>query len=98
MRKVEPERVPEDGELILLTVEDVRAGEELKMADFRDSYALFYEGADRWLGLSREGVRLGKGPFRMWDGVWLCQEDREACAALPNHTPDLTRVFLRLIP
>lgn len=53
--------------------------EVMQVADFRDFQALFIPKFGKWVGLSRgRGLRFGKGPVRLVDGVWRCTEDREA--------------------
>lgn len=96
MRDIDWSRVPE-GPMVVLTAEDTARGEPLKMADFKDTHALFYKVTGSWLALSRTGVRLGKGPMWMEDGIWMCSPDEGASERLPNHDPDLDQVCLRPI-
>lgn len=98
MRDIDWEAVPESGDLVLLTAEDVASQEPLKMADFKDSHGLFYKALGGWLGLSRTGVRMGKEPIWMQDGLWMCKADEDSQRRHPNHDPDVTRIYLRPIP
>lgn len=72
-------RVPE-GQLVLMTVEslnDPRA--KMKIADMRDMQALAVAKNGCWVGCSpTRGLRFGRGPVRMVDGVWFCREDVES--------------------
>lgn len=97
MKDIDWSRVPESGLLVLMTAEDVEAGAVMKMADFRDTHALFYSRFGRWLGLSRRGVRLGTSPLRLVDGIWYAAEDRELSDANPDHAPDVSQISLKVI-
>lgn len=70
----------QDGELAVMTVPMLGDPKTvMQVADFRDLQALFLPEAQRWVGMSyRRGLRLGKGPVRMVDGVWICSEDLAA--------------------
>lgn len=67
----------QDGELALMTVPGLDDPHmTMRVADFRDVQALFLPEAGRWVGMSHmRGLRLGRGPLRLVDGVWLCAED-----------------------
>jgi hypothetical protein len=78
MRAVDWRLVPAGGALALLTMEDLVDGEPLMMADFRDVRALFHKETGRFVGLARDtGVRLGRPPIRLKDGIWYLIEDLE---------------------
>lgn len=70
----------QDGELALMTVPDLGDPKaRMQVADFRDVEALFLAEAKSWIGMShRRGLRLGRGPMRMVEGVWICAEDVDA--------------------
>jgi hypothetical protein len=70
----------EEGFLILMTCEILSSRERMSIADFRDSQALKFKESGNWVGMSvNRGTRLGSGPLRMVDGVWICNEDHKAC-------------------
>lgn len=87
----------QDGYLVLLTAEEVAAGLEMKMADFRDSHALFYPPLGAWLGMSTAGVELGSGDPQMVAGVWYVRRDEALCEANRNMEPDVERIVLRRV-
>ena len=78
MRDVDWRLVPRGGILTLLTMEDLIDGHHLMIADFRDMKALFHKETGSWVGLTRgRGIRLGRPPLRLQDGIWYINEDME---------------------
>jgi hypothetical protein len=78
MRPIDWDLVPDDGTMVLLTVPDLLDDVDvpLQMADFKDDYALVFKKTGSYLGLTlSRGVRLGKGPARMVNGIWYINED-----------------------
>lgn len=102
-RTVEPVKtvnwdLVEDGDaLVLVTAEEVVAGLEVKMADFRDTHALYYGPLRAWLGLSRVGLELGTETPRMERGLWYVRRDDALCAAHVDLEPDVSAISLRRI-
>lgn len=69
--------VPDAG-LVLLTVAEVSDESLVCVADFRDTHALAYVPTNAFMGQSRtRGMRLGKLPLQMRDGIWFMEEDLE---------------------
>lgn len=87
----------DDGELVLATAEEVAAGLDMKMADFRDTHALYYLPLRAWLGLSRAGIELGTATPRMERGTWIVRKDEALCAEHREIEPDLGLMVLRRI-
>jgi len=59
-----------------VTIPDLLDDISLQMADFKDDYALVFKKTGSYLGLTlSRGVRLGKGPARMVNGIWYIDED-----------------------
>lgn len=78
MRKVDWRLVPVSGELALLTMDELVDGEPLMIADFRDTKAIVHKATGAYVGLSRgRGVRLGKAPLTLKDGIWYATEDKD---------------------
>ena len=97
MKKVDWSALRDDGVLVLLTAEEVSDGLEMKMADFRDTHALYYQPLRAWIGMSRAGVELGTGDPQLSEGIWLIRRDDGLCAAHENMLPDVSRIALRRI-
>jgi hypothetical protein len=87
----------DDGELVLATAEEVVDGLDMKLADFRDTHALYYLPLRAWVGLSRFGVELGTEAPRMERGLWLVRRDEGLCAEHRDVEPDLNLMVLRRI-
>jgi hypothetical protein len=78
MRQIDWKLVPEHGRMVLLTIQDLVDEVPLMIADFRDTHALFHPKSGRFLGLTRNrGMRMGKSPIQMIDGIWYINEDDE---------------------
>lgn len=75
MRDIEWDLVSISGTLVLLTMEEVEDGQPILMADFKDIYALSHKKTQSWLGMSRRGVRLGRGEPELKDGIWVIEEE-----------------------
>ena len=75
VRQIDLPMLQENGSLILLTSRDIAEDSPLYVADFRDIQALVYVPTGNWLGTDGSGIRLGKGPLEMIDGVWYMEED-----------------------
>lgn len=97
MKKVDWSALRDDGVLVLLTAEEVSAGLDVKMADFRDTHALYYQPLRAWMGMSAAGVELGTGEPQLSDGLWLVRRDDALCSAHENMEPDVSRIALRRI-
>lgn len=68
------------------------------LADFRDTTALAYQKTRHFLGLSRNrGIRLGKHPLRMIDGVWYLTEDPESLMQIQDLQISHKELCLQLI-
>lgn len=87
----------DDGELVLATAEEVAEGLDMKLADFRDTHALYYLPLRAWVGLSRAGIELGTGTPRMERGLWLVRRDEALCAENRDVEPDLGLMILQRI-
>ena len=84
MRDISPDFVSDDRGLAVLTTDDPDGG-SLYLADFRDTHALILSETGNFLGLTESrGIRLGKHPLRMMDGVWYATEDAGAAARMPD--------------
>lgn len=71
-------RVPKRPWMALCTAEYVSLNTEIKWADFKDTHALFFPKAQRFVGYNRDGMLLiGKPELVMVDGLWLLEEDPE---------------------
>ncbi len=99
MKRVDPSVLRDDGELVLLTVEEVVEGVEVQMADFRDTHALFYAPLSSWMGLSSRGVQLSRrdSPPELRNGIWYVRRDEDLCAAHENLAPKPEAIVLRVI-
>ena len=97
MKRVDWRLMRDDGDLVLVTAEEVLAGLEVQTADFRDTHALYYGPLRAWVGLSRAGLELGTEGPRMEAGVWYVRRDDALCAANPGLSPDLSLMSLRRI-
>jgi hypothetical protein len=98
MRDFDWKFVPVKG-LVLLTVQEISIHSPVFIADHRDTHALAYTPTGGFIGQSlRNGMRLGKVPLRLIDGIWYMAEDEDSQR---SHTaiqlsPDL--LTLRVIP
>jgi len=91
-------RLTRDDDLVLATADEVAEGLEMKVADFRDTHALWYSALSAWMGFSRAGVELGTSAPRMERGIWYVARDATLCEANRDHSPDVSRIVLRRIP
>lgn len=99
MRQIDWGVVPSDNMMVLLTVPDLMDGVSFQVADFKDSHAVAYTKTGNFLGLNRSGgIRLGKPPIEMIDGIWYLQEDLKAQQAHPDLEISAADIALRLIP
>lgn len=87
----------DDGALVLATAEEVARGLDMKMADFRDTHALWYSPLSAWIGLSRRGVFLGTGQPSLVSGLWYVRRDEVLCARHRDLEPDVESVLLKKI-
>jgi len=77
--------VPDNGTIVLLTMQDVMEQTPLYIADFRDTHTLVFSKTGNFVGLTKSrGVRLGKRPLRMVDGIWYAHEDLDAQKVYKN--------------
>ncbi len=97
MRPIDWDTLRTDGHLVALTAEEVADGLEVKMADFRDTHALFYSPLGAWLGMSKAGVELGTGEPEMVSGIWYVVRDDALCEANRNMSPDVERMILKRV-
>ena len=82
--------------MAVLTTADLDPDGKIFIADFRDIHLLTYEG--HILGLTKtRGVRFGKRPLTMTDGVWYAQEDFKAQDGHDNVRIDHTHLTLEPI-
>ncbi len=77
MKTFSNEYVPEDG-LVILTAPEIDGG-ELYCADFRDIFFLVHKPTNSPIGFGRNGMQLGKKPFKMVRGLWLMDADEGMC-------------------
>jgi hypothetical protein len=90
--------VSDNGVMVLLTIPDLLDDVPLYMADFKDDYALIFKKTGSYLGLTlTRGVRLGKGPARMVNGIWYIDEDLYLQKVYANIDLDSELVDLKLI-
>ncbi len=98
MRRVNWDLVPDGGLVALLTAHEVGKGEELHLADFRDTHALYYSTFRSWIGLTKtRGLRPGKRDAVLVNGVWYAEEDMDVAGANPDHVPDVSLMSLEII-
>lgn len=82
----------------LLTMERLGDGVPLMIADFKDTHALFHIESERFIGLTRNrGIRLGKPPLVMTDGIWFLEEDLEIEMKFRDLNVGSTNLVLRVI-
>jgi len=82
----------------MVTVPDLEGLGDMYLADFKDSQALAFKKTNHFLGLSRNrGIRLGRHPLRMIDGVWYITEDPEAKMAIQDLQISHEALCLRII-
>lgn len=98
MQSIDWDVVPDDGTMVLLTVPDILDDITLCMADFKDDYALIFKKTGSYLGLTlTRGVRLGKGPAKMINGIWYINEDQNLQRVFPDIELEPEMVDLKLI-
>lgn len=95
MRPVDFELLRDDGVLVLLTVEEVMDGTPVKMADFKDTHAMFYFPLRAWMGMSSRGVELGSGQPELIGGVWYVARNDAICSAHENLQTKAEDIVLR---
>lgn len=82
---------------VLLTTDEIVKDNPMQFADFKDTHAVFYNPARRFLGLNHFGnITLGKTPL-MINGIWYINPDKKVNLAYKNHTPDISKMELVLI-
>lgn len=71
MRPLTSDIFERDPGLVVSTVRSVADGKSVMAADFRDQEAIFHIKGG-WLCVDVRGeFRLGRGPLRMVEGVWM---------------------------
>jgi hypothetical protein len=85
MRKFDQAPFPPKPLMVLLTTEFVGPGCKIQWADFKDTHALYFEKAGRFVGFNQDGVvLLGKRDLQMLGGVWILEEDPEMIIKYQN--------------
>ena len=85
MREIDWSIVPDNGTLVLLTMRDVMKQTPLCITDFRDTHTLVFSKTGNFVGLTKSrGVRMGKRPLRMVNGIWYADEDLAAQKVYKN--------------
>ena len=85
MREIDWDIVPNNGTLVLLTMQDIMNQARLYVTDFRDTHTLVFSKTGNFVGLTKDrGVRLGKRPLRMVNGIWYAVEDFDAQKVYKN--------------
>lgn len=98
MKEVDWDIVPTGETMILLTAGGLEPNGLLFMADFKDTMALKFTPTGNYIGLTRNrGMRLGKGPKFMRNGVWFIYEDFEAQKRYTECELDMSLVTLENI-
>lgn len=97
MRPIDWSIVQDSDPLVLLTAEEVTAGAEPSIADFRDSFALYYSVLGGWLGLCRAGVMIGTGSPQLVNGIWYVKPDFQKIRENRDHEPTVSEIALRRI-
>ena len=77
MQKLDPSIIPSDGRLVILTVRDIGEDSQVMAADFRDTLALVYKPTGSYIGAGMFGIRLGKRPIEMVNGIWIMPENSD---------------------
>jgi hypothetical protein len=68
-----------DGQLVLMTASSISSNEKLQVADFLDTQALVFSKSGCYVGMSRDrGLRFGKHPASLINGIWFIDEDEKA--------------------
>lgn len=71
--------------MALCTSEFVGISSNIMWADFRDTHALFYPKAGRFIGYNQDGVMLlGKKDLSLVNGVWIAEEDLNLMSKFPD--------------
>jgi hypothetical protein len=95
--QVDWESLPE-GKLVLMTVETIVKDATMAVADFRDVQALVFTKTGNYLGMSpTRGLRFGKSPASMQNGVWLVTEDMQAEQGWEDIQPATEDLSLEII-
>lgn len=98
VRPIDWNLVPDNGVMVLLTVPDLLDDVPLHMADFKDDHALIFKKTGSYIGLTlTRGVRLGKGPAKMINGIWYVNEDQQIQQSYPDIELDPEMVDLKTI-
>ncbi len=83
--------------MLLLTAGEISESGPMFVADFKDTHALVFKKTKNWLGLTKgRGVRFGKKPIRLINGVWYVTEDSTAQSG--NENVELRPELLSLEP
>jgi hypothetical protein len=68
-----------DEKLVLMTVSNISDNEQMKIADFLDTQALVFVKNGCYVGMSyNRGLRFGKHPAFLINGIWYIDEDKNA--------------------
>lgn len=87
-----------DGMLVLMTAPDLNDVTEMRIADFRDTQALVFNQTGNYVGMSRRsGLRFGRAPAIMKDGVWLVHEDSSSQSGWQNTQLSASTLSLAVI-
>jgi hypothetical protein len=98
VREINGDVVPNNGTLVLLTMRDVVDRAPLYITDFRDTHTLVFSKTGNFVGLTKSrGVRLGKRPLRMVDGIWYAVEDFDAQKVYKNVELRAEHLILNII-
>lgn len=94
MRDVSPELIPKGG-MVLLTLRSLYMQASFLVADFRDQQAAIFKPTGSFLGLTADrGIRLGKRPPFMRNGIWLLHEDTDLKEEYANARITIDNVVL----
>lgn len=94
MRNVSAEWIPEDG-MVLLTLKTVLIQASFLIADFKDHQAAIFAPTGHFIGLTLDrGIRLGKRPAFMRNGIWLLHEETEVPSKYINARITIDNVVL----
>jgi hypothetical protein len=77
MRQIDSSMMNEEGKLVLLTSRDIADDSKFMAADFRDMQAFIYNPTGSWIGADMQGIKLGKGPLNLINGIWYTDLDEE---------------------
>jgi hypothetical protein len=74
--------------LILLTCESVDLESDIKIADYKDTEALYHPKYDRFIGYSSSGILLfGKKPIILNDGIYYIEHDTDTTKLAKDVSP-----------